>query len=84
MSGEQWVPMQFDIYKKSYNLEPDTSFYNLTIFERYSMTIYNAILQLQGNDIGPPNIWMVWTGSICLVSGALMNANVFGTIADIL
>ena len=62
----------------------DTSFYSLPIFERYSITIYNAILQLMGNDIGPPNIWMVWTGSICLVSGALMNANVLGTIADIL
>ena len=37
-----------------------------------------------GNDIGPPNLWMVWTGSISLVSGALMNANVLGTIADIL
>ena len=65
-------------------MDKNTSFYDLTFFEKYSMTIYNAVLQLQGNDIGPPNIWMVWAGSFCLIAGAMMNANVFGTIAEIL
>ena len=82
-SGEQWVPPQFRMYLTSYKLALDTSFYDINWFDKYSYSIYNAILQLCGNDISPPNIWMIWTGIISLITGALMNANIFGTITSI-
>jgi hypothetical protein len=82
ISGRQWTPPQYYMYLTSYDLGT-TSFYQINWFDKYSYSIYNAILQLCGNDISPPNIWMIWTGIISLITGALMNANIFGTITSI-
>ena len=81
LTGEQWIPAQFPAYEKSYNLT--SGFYEIYWYEQYSISIYNAILQLCGNDIGPPNFTMIWVGIISLVMGAFMNANILGTIASV-
>jgi len=83
ISGQQWTPPQYQMYLKSYALDEKTSFYSIEWFDKYSFSIYNAILQLCGNDISPPNIYMIWTGIFSLITGALMNANIFGTITSI-
>ena len=83
ISGQQWTPPQYQMYLKSYKLDEKTSFYSIEWFDKYSFSIYNAILQLCGNDISPPNIYMIWTGIFSLITGALMNANIFGTITSI-
>ena len=46
-------------------------------------SIYNVILILTGNDIGPQSIEVMYTGILLLISGALMNANIFSTMAII-
>ena len=44
---------------------------------------YNAILVLTGNDIGPKSIYLLIMDIIMLITGALFNANIFGTISSI-
>ena len=41
------------------------------------------MLQLTGNDIAPVNDLLIIAGIIHLVGGALVNANVFGTLSSI-
>jgi hypothetical protein len=63
--------------------EADKNFYELDWFEQYAFSFYNAILQLCGNDINPTNDVLIITGILLLIIGALMNANIFGTMASI-
>jgi hypothetical protein len=46
-------------------------------------TFYNAILVLTGNDIGPKSFSLVIVDIVLLITGALFNANIFGTISSI-
>jgi hypothetical protein len=46
-------------------------------------SFYNAILQLTGNDISPQSIESMMIAVLILLAGALMNANIFGIIANI-
>jgi hypothetical protein len=73
--------MQFLPYKEFHHLVGD--FYDQDWSVKYYFSIYNAILQLCGNDISPPNLVMIWIGIIFLVTGAIMTANIFGTMASI-
>lgn len=36
-----------------------------------------------GNDISPNNMFLFYVGIVQLITGALMNANIIGTIGDI-
>ena len=47
------------------------------------IVFYNALLVLTGNDIGPNTSLLVKTGILLLTTGALMNANIFGTMVSI-
>jgi len=38
---------------------------------------------MTGNDIGPNNMILFYVGIIQMLAGALMNANIIGTIGDI-
>ena len=44
---------------------------------------YNGLLMLTGNDPGAQSDDLIWTGTLFIICGALMNANVFGTICSI-
>ena len=61
-----------------------TSFYEQSWQDQYFITFYNAILQLEGNDINPSNITMFKTGVILLITGSFTTANLFGTMVGIL
>ena len=47
------------------------------------ISFYNSILMLTGNDIYPENFIQYVLSSALLIGGALINANIFGTIAVI-
>ena len=47
------------------------------------VSVYNSILALTGNEIYPANLAQFSLSSVLLVCGALINANIFGTIAVI-
>jgi len=44
---------------------------------------YNAILILMGNDVGAPSVELMLTAIVFLICGALVNANIFGTIVEV-
>ena len=46
------------------------------------MTFNSSILVMTGNDIGPTSRILYYINIIFLICGALMNANIFGTIAN--
>ena len=58
-------------------------FYQQATKDQYALSFYNAILVLTGNDIGPLNRKLLYLDMVLLIGGALMNANIFGTIANI-
>jgi hypothetical protein len=47
------------------------------------VSFYNSILALTGNDIFPVKNLLFTISSLMLIGGALVNANIFGTIAVI-
>jgi hypothetical protein len=47
------------------------------------MSFYSSILIMTGNDIGPTSRKLFYINVLMLICGALMNANIFGTIANI-
>lgn len=51
--------------------------------QKYIVSFYNSILSLTGNDIYPRTFLQFIVASILLICGALINANIFGTIAVI-
>jgi hypothetical protein len=57
-----------------------TSFAELPPRDQYFISFYNALLSLLGNDIYPDSLPLLVTSSLLLLGGAIMNANVFGTI----
>lgn len=56
------------------------TFYEQEPFDKYILTIYNAILIMTGNDIAPICRDNFVLGIAFLILGALWNANIFGTI----
>ena len=60
-----------------------SDFYSLDWGYQYVFVFYNAILLLSGNDITPNSMGLMCVGIMLLILGALMNANIFGTIATI-
>ena len=75
------MPIQYATFACQYQLLD--GFYDQHIRDQYLISFYNAILVLTGNDISPPTRSLVLLGILLLVCGALMNANIFGTIANI-
>lgn len=50
---------------------------------KYNVSFYIAILGLTGNDVYPKGDMLFAISSLMVISGALMNANLFGSIAVI-
>jgi len=61
-----------------------TDFYELSPFHQYCGSLYHAVLMLGGNDIGPRGEFQLGFVVICLILGAIINANIFGNMAVIL
>jgi len=61
----------------------EADLYSSPIEVQYTVSFYNALLALTGNDIYPTGVFSFVVSSILLVSGALINANILGTIAVI-
>ena len=76
-----WLPQQWEGYKKF--TKEDREFFDLPWGHKYIFIFYNAILLLTGGDINPNNLSLMCVAITLLIFGALMNANIFGTIATI-
>ena len=50
---------------------------------KYIFVFYNSILVLTGNDIGTNSMELMTVGIMMLLCGAVMNANIFGTIIEV-
>ena len=55
----------------------------IDIYDRYIVAFYTSLLALTGNDIYPTGKLLFCISSTFIVAGALVNANIFGTIAVI-
>ena len=79
--------MNYDKFKvlKELNFinELDDGFYSQSIAIKYIISLYHALLVLTGNDIGPVTIKLYCLDIVLLIGGALMNANIFGTLVGI-
>jgi len=73
----EWLPGQFNYYGF------EVSIYESDTHIQYMISFYNSILMLTGNDIYPANPIQYVLSSSLLICGALINANIFGTIAVI-
>jgi len=74
---EEWIPSQYSYYGH------ERTIYEEGISTKYMVSFYNSILALTGNDIYPSSWYQYLFSSAFLISGALINANIFGTIAVI-
>lgn len=72
---DTWIPTQHTYYMA------DTPFYEMDNTSKYLISFYNSILALTGNDVYPSNNLLFTCASLLLILGALVNANIFGTIA---
>lgn len=81
--GHEWIPNQWKLYKDFMKLDDKETLNKQDWKVKYCITIYNAMLQLTGNDIAPVNDLLIISGITHLVCGALVNANVFGTLSSI-
>ena len=76
-SNKDWVP-PFDY------MFVGTEFYNKGEFYQYTASLYQAILMLGGNDIGPrDSVQFIFT-AFALAVGAIINATLFGNMSVML
>jgi hypothetical protein len=62
----------------------ETDLFDKGEFYKYSMSLYHAVLMLTGNDIGPRGSFQISFVTSMLITGAIINANIFGNMAVIL
>jgi hypothetical protein len=72
-----WIPGQMA------NFDSENTFFELDFFEKYFLSIYNAMLSMLANDIYPTNLPLLILTNCTMLFGALINANIFGTIVVI-
>lgn len=77
---EQWLPGPHAYYsiKVAQLFDEDTS-----IETKYVISFYISIIALTGNDIYPIGNPLFIIASLLIICGALMNANLFGSISVI-
>ena len=74
--NEEWIP-PYDFIV----LPQGTNLYNENIFYQYWSSIYNSIIMLASNELGPRTPFEYIFISIMMIAGALINANIFGEMA---
>ena len=74
---KSWKPGQVSYYGN------EVDFFDLDFFNQYTLAFYNALLAMLGNEIYPTSLLMFWYANFALLLGALINANIFGTIVVI-
>jgi CRP-like cAMP-binding protein len=74
---KKWIP-PFDFIV----LPPgNTNLYNEDIIYQYWASIYNSIIMLASNELGPRTQVEYIFVSVMMIAGALINANIFGEMA---
>jgi hypothetical protein len=73
-----WKPAQFGTFATD-----KATFFELDNLEKYFISIYNAMLTMLANDIYPTNLKLLILNNCTMLIGALINANIFGTIVVI-
>ena len=58
--------------------------YERSVAYQYWISIYIAVLQMTGNDVYPFGTFQVAYGAGSIITGALINANIFGNMALII
>jgi len=58
-----------------------TDVYQQSIFYQYWVSLYNAVLMLGGNEMGPRTDFEIFFISMVLIACAIINANIFGEMA---
>jgi hypothetical protein len=73
--GKVWVPpLDFIDYTKS-------DLYETNMSRKYLMSLYNAVLLLGGNEIGPRTWYEAVFVTFIMLLSAIINANIFGEMA---
>lgn len=75
--NKEWLPPYDFIVLPAGN----TELYTETINYQYWSSIYNAIIMLASNELGPRTQFEYFFVSVMMISGALINANIFGEMA---
>ncbi|CAI2367564.1 unnamed protein product [Moneuplotes crassus] len=75
--NEEWMPPLDYVWV-------ETGLYNSGSFHQYLNALYHAILMLGGNDVGPRGNFQLIFVCVTLLTGAIINANIFGNMAVIL
>lgn len=74
---QKWIPAIDDTSDPS-------EYYDNQSFYKYSVSVYQALLVLTGNDITPKGLFQVMIVSVMLFAGSIINANIFGNLAVLL
>lgn len=77
---KEWKPAPF----VQYGLTNDIYDAETPIEEKYLVSFYLAIIALTGNDLYPKDKMLFAVSSVMVIAGALMNANLFGSVSSIL
>ena len=75
IASKTWVP------PLDYIFAGPTDFYELDTYDQYWTCVYNAVLMLNGNELGPRDLTQMIFISLVLVSSAMINGNIFGNMA---
>jgi hypothetical protein len=62
----------------------ETEVYDKNNLYQYTTSLYHAVLMLTGNDVGPRGSFQLAFVALMLLTGAIINANIFGNMAVIL
>eukprot|EP00347_Sterkiella_histriomuscorum_P001244 403372776 len=73
----QWIPPLDQNYTIQF-------FYTDSIFRQYWISVYHAVLMLTGNDVLPEGDFQIAFVALAIALGAIVNANIFGSMAIIL
>jgi len=73
----KWIPTKdLDAYH--------TTFYDLSMWPKYSIVFYNCILLILGNEISPVTFVQTLYASMVMITGAIVTAFIFGNMAALM
>jgi len=76
-SYQEWIPPQDYMFVK-------TELYSQSDLYKYWHSIYSSVNMLSGNEMGPRTVASLIYVSSVIIFGAIVNANIFGSMAVII
>tara|TARA_B110000285_G_C15031037_1_gene566777 strand:- start:331 stop:768 length:438 start_codon:yes stop_codon:yes gene_type:complete len=74
---KNWIPTKdLDAYQ--------TNFFNLSMWEKYSIVFYNSILLVLGNEISPITFGQTLYSASVIILGAFVTSFIFGNMAALM